>query len=259
MSGSLKDGDYKTKLELIQKYLDNDASKDKFASNVTVNNSFFGRSGVFSVAFESLFNGALLYGQIPTMLTKLLGSYLNAPLPSKVGGTSKPVHLTLKGDTRFYDWKDIDKIDVSSLIEENISRTLNQMGYGDKNVTIDNIFPIKSILKKKAANNDLLYTKDGCSYLNTSIAYYGGGMNNSVVDIETSSSYNSYSNEIEVSLLDDTIANNKGGGLSSILVDCVIVTIGTHPFRFITNGSREKNDPVLFDQVPSIEGLKQHL
>ncbi len=259
MDGSLKDGDYKTKLELIQKYLDNDKYKDNYVSNVTINDSFFGRSGIFSIAFESFFNGALLYGEIPTMLTKLLGQYLSSCLPSKLGGTSRPTHLTLKGDTRFYDWKDIDKIDVSSLIEENISRTLNQMGYGDKNVTIDDIFPIKSILKKEASKSNLLYEKDGSSYLNTAIAYYGGGMNNSTIDIQSSNTYNTYSDEISVSLLDETIDNNKGGGLSSLFVDCVIVTIGTHPFRFITNGSKEKDNPLLFDKVPSLEGLKEHL
>ncbi len=259
MNGSLKEGDYKTKLELIQKYLDNDKHKDDYASNVTVKDSFFGRSGVFSIAFESFFNGALLYGKIPTMMTKLLGQYLTSCLPDKLGGTSRPTHLTLKGDTRFYDWKDIDKIDVSSLIEENISRTLNQMGYGDKNVTIDDIFPVKSILKKEASKSDLVYQKDGSSYINTAIAYYGGGMNNAKVDIESDQIYNTYSDELEVSLLDETIENNKGGGLSSLFVDCVIITIGTHPFRFITNSSKEKGNPLLFDEVPSFEGLKEHL
>ncbi len=259
MAGTLKEGDYKTKLELIQKYLDNEKDKTEYASNITVKDTYFGRSGVFSIALESMFNGPLLYGGIPTMLTKLLGSYLNAPLPEKIGGTSKPVQLTLKGDTRFYDWKDIDSIDVSSLIEENISRTLNQMGYGNKNVTIDDIFPMKSALKKEANKKGLIYQKDETSYVNTAIAYYGGGENNSVVHIESDTTYNSYSTETEVSLLDETIENNKGGGLSSLFVDCVIVTIGTHPFRFITNGTEEKTNPILFDQVPSIEGLKQHV
>ncbi len=258
MAGTLKEGDYKTQLELIQKYLDTDTNSG-YAANITVNNTFFGRSGVFSVAFESMFNGPLLYGGIPTMLTKLLGSYLNAPLPEKVGGTSRPVHLTLKGDTRFYDWKDIDSIDVSALIDENISRTLNQMGYGNKNVTIDDIFPMKSALKKESQAKDLIYTKDDKSYVNTAIAYYGGGMNNSSIDIESDTTYNSYSDETIVSLLDETIENNKGGGLSSLFVDCVIVTIGTHPFRFITNGSEEKTSPRLFDQVPAIDGLKKHV
>ncbi len=259
MAGTLKEGDYKTKLELLQKYLDNEKDSGEYAANITVKNTFFGRSGVFSVAFESMFNGPLLYGGIPTMLTKLLGSYLNSPLPEKIGGTSKPVQLTLKGDTRFYDWKNIDSIDVSSLIEENISRTLNQMGYGNKNVTIDDIFPMKSALKKESNKKGLVYQKDDVSYLNTAIAYYGGGENNSTVNIESDTTYNSYSSETEVSLLDETIENNKGGGLSSLFVDCVIVTIGTHPFRFITNGNEEKNNPILFDQVPAIDGLKQHV
>ncbi len=259
MNGTLKEGDYQTKLELIQKYLDNDQSSLGYNANIVVNNTFFGRSGVFSIAFESIFNGPLLYGKIPTMLTKLLSSYLNSPLPDKIGGTSRPVHLTLKGDTRFYDWKDLDSIDVSSLIEENISRTLNQMGYGDKNVTIDDIFPVKSVLANESNSKGLIYKKDNKNYLNTQIAYYGGGMNNSTVSIEVDNTYNTYSDETSVSLLEETIETNKGGGLSSLFVDCVIVTIGTHPFRFITNNKQESTSPILFDQSPSIQDLKQHL
>ena len=260
MNGTLKDGDYQTKLELVQKYLDNDKSSLGYSANVTINNTFFGRSGVFSIAFESMFNGPLLYGNIPTMLTSLLAKYLNSPLPDKIGGTSRPIHLSLKGDTRFYDWKDVSTIDVSSLIEENISRTLNQKGYGDKNVTIDDIFPMKEVLLKEANKKGLVYKKNNTNYLNTMIAYYGGGMNNSSISIEVDNNlYNTYSSEISASLLEETIQNNQGGGLSSLFVDCVIVTIGTHPFRFITNGSSEAINPLLFDQSPSIEGLKQHL
>lgn len=260
MKGTLKEDDYQTKLELIQNYLDNDKSGLGYNANVIVNNTFFGRSGVFSIAFESMFNGPLLYGNIPTMLTSLLSKYLNSPLPNKIGGTSRPIHLTLKGDTRFYDWKDISTIDVSSLIEENISRTLNQMGYGDKNVTIDDIFPMKEVLLKESNKKGLVYKKNNTNYLNTMIAYYGGGMNNSSISIEVdNNSFNTYSNEISASLLEETIETNKGGGISSLFVDCVIVTIGTHPFRFITNGSSESISPLLIEQSPSIEELKAHL
>lgn len=262
MQGTLKEKDYKSDMELVQKYLDNDkgyqsGNSVNYAADIRVKDTFFGRSGVFSLACESMFNGPLLYGGIPSMITSLL-SMLNAPLPSKVGGTSAPVHVTLEGDTRFYDWKDIDSIDVSSLIEENISRTLNQMGYGDKNVTIDEIFPMKSALKKQAKKKGLTYEKDGKSYLNTMVAYYGGGLNLSRVDSTISNTYNTYSEATEISLLDETIETNTGGGLSSLFVDCVVVTIGTHPFSFFTNDAGESNSPILFDQVPSLDGLKQH-
>jgi len=258
MQGTLKEEDYKTKLDLIQKYLDRNTSD--FAAEVIVNNTFFGTSGVFSIAMESLFNGPLLYGKLPTMLTSLLSSYLQAPLPDKIGGTSKPVKLTIKGDTRFYDWKDIDKIDVSSLIEENLSRILQSLSGDDsKEVTIDDIFPMKNAIKKQAGNRNLIHKKDSSNYINTAIAYYGGGKNDSVVSIESDRTYNTYSDEVEVSLVDETIESNHGGGLSSLFVDAVIVTIGTHPFKFILNSASEKDNPILLDKAPQIGGLKQHL
>lgn len=260
MKGTLKEDDYQTKLDIVQKYLDNDKSSLGYSANVTINNSFFGRSGVFSIAFESMFNGPLLYGEIPTMLTSLLSKYLDSPLPKQIGGTSRPIHLSLKGDTRFYDWKDVSTIDVSSLIEENINRTLNQMGYGDKNVTIDDIFSMKQVLLKESNKKGLVYKKDNTNYLNTIVAYYGGGMNNSSISIEVdNNSYNTYSLETSASLLEETIQTNTGGGISSLFVDCVIVTIGTHPFRFITNDKTEALNPILLNQSPSIEGLSKHV
>ena len=41
--------------------------------------------------------------------------------PSNVSGASYPVSLNITGDTRFYDYKQTDKLDLSGLINENIS------------------------------------------------------------------------------------------------------------------------------------------
>lgn len=264
VDGTLANNDYEDELNKVQKYLDNtdgildsDGAVSEYAANITVNNTLFGRSGVFSIASESMFNGPLLYGGIPTSVTSLL-SMLNSPLPEKIGGTSLPVHVTLSGDTRFYDWKDIDSIDVSSLIEENISLTLQQLGMGDKNVTIDEVFPMKEALKNEASKQGYIYTKDGKSYINTAIAYYGGGLNVSRIDNKSTTAYNTFSDEIDVSLI-EYLKNSGKSGNRAVLVDCVVVTIGSHPFRFVVNGEDESTDPILFDKVPTIEDLKNNI
>ena len=262
MDGTLSQKDYKADLDMIQKYLDNtsgllntDGSVKTYASEITINNTLFGRSGVFSIASESIFNGPFLYGGIPSMISQLIGQFLNSPLPIKMGGTSLPVHITLSGDTRFYDWKTIDSIDVSSLIEENISFMLQQLGMGDKNITVDQIFPLKGALTKIAREKKLIYSKDSKNYLNTAVAYYGGGLNISTTDINLGNTYNSFSDELEVSLTDEVIQSSDAG-MSALLVDCVVVTIGNHPFRFVTNGSAESTSPILFDKVPETKTLK---
>lgn len=262
--GKEVDYDYISEMSSIQKYLDNtsgiiDSSGNviDYACRMKVNNTKFSRSGVFSLAFESLFNGPLLYGGIPSMITSLL-EMLNAPLPKGLGKTSYPVYLELTGNTEFYDWKSIDSIDVSSLIEENISYMLQQLGMGDKSLTIDDIFPMKKALREVATKEGLIYTKDGVDYINTEIANYGGGLNLSKADRNVLEGYNTYSDELEVSLMEE-LAKLSMSQMRSLMVDCVVVTIGSHPFHFIVNGKEESKDPILFDKVPGIDDLKENL
>lgn len=264
VSGTLKEYDYAKDLDIIQKYLDNgDAFLDEngavssYAASMTIKDTLFGRSGVFGIASESMFNGPLLYGGIPSSITSLL-AMLDSPTPNKVGGTSAPIHITLEGDCRFYDWKELDSIDVSSLIEENISTILKQLNMGDKSVTIDDIFPMKNALRKVMNQQGLIYKLSDKDYINTAIAYYGGGLNVSKVSGYSDSAYNTYSEPLEVSLVDEII-NSGQSGMRAMLVDCVVVTIGSHPFHFITNGKAEATKPILLDEVPKIDDLKAHV
>lgn len=264
VNGTLKEYDYKKDLDIIQKYLDNgsaflneDGTIQKYAASMTIKDTFFGRSGVFGIASESMFNGPLLYGNIPSSITSLL-AMLDSPTPNKVGGTSAPIHITLEGDCRFYDWKELDSIDVSSLIEENISTILKQLNMGDKSVTIDDIFPMKNALRKAMNAKGLIHRLSNKDYINTAIAYYGGGLNVSKVTGYSDSAYNTYSEPLEVNLVDE-IVNGGQSGMRAMLVDCVIVTIGSHPFHFITNGLEEAKNPILLNEVPKIDDLKAHL
>lgn len=263
MNNNLQEKDYSDSLNKIQSYLDNEKGlfnqegNKNYVATITCKDTLFGRSGVFSIASESYFNGPLLYNALPSTLSSLL-SQLGEIAIDKVGGTSYPTKLILLGDTRFYDFKEISSIDVSSLIEENISYVLNSLGMGDKKVTIDEIFPMKEALRKEAKKKNLIYAKEGKEYLNTQIAYYGGGWNLSDVEIQCDQDYNTYSDKFSVDLY-DVIKESQTGGLREMMVDAVLMTIGAHPFQFITNGEKEATSPILFDQVPQIQTLKEHL
>ncbi|MDD7618494.1 MAG: hypothetical protein PUJ43_01415, partial [Bacillales bacterium] len=214
-------------------------------------------SGIFSIAFESAFNGPLLRGDLPSLMTGMLT--MLGDLAPKMGRTSTPVNLTLEGDTRFYDWKDLDAIDMSALIDENISAILNSVGYGDKVVTIDDIFPIKRALGSLASKQGQIFEKDGKRYLNTAIAYYGGGLNLSTASGYTDTAYNTYGPECEIDLAYDAIEHCPGG-LSSLLENAVLMAIGTHPFRFVINGASEGKNPLVgLDGAPEIQTLKDHI
>ena len=254
-----------------------------YDAHVTINDTYFYNSGIYSIAFENSFNGAYIYNGMPSQLTEvfglLAGAGQNVVIPNDIGGTAYPVELTLSGDTRFYDWKNIDDIDISALIEENISAILNSLGgsLGDlpeelveliKNLKIDEYFPIKSLIKTGAIENEYTYQsiEDGevKYYINRPVAWYGGGFSGSTVINEISENdYYSYAEPLDIDFAKETFSRAIGGIDTSDLVGtfqtvinllsrCIVMAIGSHPFRFMTNDQVINNEkPILFDEVPS--------
>lgn len=257
-------------LDEIQKGLDNysgiinDDGSVNFDAHVTINDTYFYNSGIYSIAFESAFNGAYLYNGMPSLVKSLASIF--GITPNDIGGTSFPVELTLSGDTRFYDWKDVDSIDSSSLIESNFAAYIGQIGGSSSelgNLSIDTFFPMKAILKQHCINNGLAYREsksDGSTsyYVNRPVAWYGGGYNGSVLinDIDENEYY-SFSDNIEVDIANDILHGTNVGWSNellsaSTLAKCVLAAIGSHSFQFITNGAISNNEkPILFDEVPS--------
>ena len=267
-----------TALNDIQNSLDNlngivnEDGTLNYDAHVTVSDTYFYNSGVYSIAFESTFNGAYLYNGIPSIV-KMIASGLGIT-PTDIGGTSYPVELTLSGDTRFYDWKNIDQIDISALIEENFSTFIRQIigsggvdtGDSDlselENMTIDDFFPVKSILKDLAISKGYAYTKveNGTTsyYINRPVAWYGGGYNGSTLinNIEENEyySFGDYTDiDFALEILKGTYQSSSSvGALISLLSKCVIMAIGSHSFSFMTNGTVNDGEiPPLFDEVPS--------
>ena len=169
--------------------------------------------------------------------------------------TSFPILVYLEGKTKFYDYKDPDTIDASSLVEENISKALNRDEIG-----IDDFFPMKKILKQRCIDLNYIVNKDNTNYINTPIAYYGGGLNLSKVINNITSSDNTFSEDIVVDVSELTFTTNITSNLGqflTILAKCVSLATGFHPFRFVTNDV--ETDPKLLSKAPTIEDLKTNL
>lgn len=250
VNSSLKD------LNEIQKSLDS-SYKEVEAYNMEINDTYFSNSGLFSIAINSLFNGPYLYNGSPSFVKELISSLGVNSFPNSVGGISYPLKLKIKGDTRFYDYKDIDSIDASCLIEENLSTLLNEIF--DSKITIDNFFPIKELLKRYVTsdNHKYSYKDNDKEYINPIICYYGGGKNYSSIDIDEITT-NIFSEEIDI---DFAKACLTGDGLlpsdnkaAPLLSRCIPMAAGTNEFRFITNGSYT-SIPYLFNEYPNINDL----
>ncbi|MDO5330908.1 MAG: hypothetical protein Q4F15_05790, partial [Bacillota bacterium] len=197
--------------------------------------------------------------------------------------TSLPVQLTLTGETAFYDWKDIDDIDITALIEENFSyytQMIKEMLGVEISLSLESFFPIKAILKEQAQAAGLIYevTKDGVthSYINRIAGFYGGGYNGSSLVDNTNQDSEVTENAINDEALIVDIASdvfnvdgNSHVDTSSLgeyssrfghylysLGQCVVAAIGTNPFRFYTNQAiAEGETPATYNVTPTYNDL----
>ena len=243
-----------------------DASEPLDAWDMTVRNTYFETSGLFSIAFESVFNGGYLYSGVPSFVSELLDTFmgmmnLKSVPPDQIGGVSRPVNMTIEGDTRFYDYKDISSIDASCLIYEQISAILAGLGSDSGNLTfpIDSYFPIKNLLQTAAERVGSNYRNDDGNFVLGAIAFYGGGLNLSTVDV-SGMDVSPLGEELSVDYATACLSGiglAEGNELSTYLARCVPLAAGANPFRFVLSGDlRQVEKPYLFGEVADINALK---
>lgn len=236
--------------------------KDIYKGSMNIKDTMFYRSGIASIGMDTMFNGPFLESSTPSVVNMLLTG-LNVPyIPNHVGGMSYPVELNITGKTKFYDYKEWNNLDITGLINENISSFVDDakemFGVTDADIgdiSIDTIFPIKSFLKSSVVTTT---SSDGKVYVNIPIAYYGGGVNLSKVTFDTEDlKYDSCKLTV-VDLLDKYLSL-KGIDLDNINLDkldlaviknvmlkCVTIVTGYEPFKFISVNKQG----YLFDEGP---------
>lgn len=183
---------------------------------VTLSDSALYNSGLFSVGMESSFAGPMLDG----------GGFLPIASWKNVGGTSYSAVLKLDGEVMLYDWKSLDFIDSSTLIE--LSGSVD----GDTAFLQLNV---KEMLRKVRDNggsaySDLIYTApDGGEYAHGGIAFYGGGKNYHMLDVSTFSSERMKEYSVNLSIL----AENEPNGSNLYLQGTLLPeAAGYEDFRF---------------------------
>lgn len=236
--------------------------KDIYKGSMNIKDTMFYRSGIASIGMDTMFNGPFLESSTPSVVNMLLTG-LNVPyIPNHVGGMSYPVELNITGKTKFYDYKEWNNLDITGLINENISSFVDDakemFGVTDADIgdiSIDTIFPIKSFLKSSVVTTT---SSDGKVYVNIPIAYYGGGANLSKVTFDTEDlKYDSCKLTV-VDLLDKYLSL-KGIDLDNINLDkldlaviknvmlkCVTIVTGYEPFKFTSVNKQG----YLFDEGP---------
>ncbi len=276
LAGKYDSAKMKAALAAIQQALNSGGESLPYGGTVEVNDTLFYRSGIASICMESSFNGPFLYSNAPSLIADLFSLITenSRPLvpmtPQKVTGVSYPVHLNLTGSTKFYDYKTEDDLDLTYLINENISAIAQDlfasMGQNkDITVTIDDIFPLKSMLYSDASRKGCLHGSDGKSYLNVVVAFYGGGLNMSRVtydglenadaigaemSVDWAGQY--LSNQVEIGNVQDLFSNLSA--MKGMMQKTVTVVTGVEAFRFVCM----KGEGYLFGEAPRVSELREN-
>ena len=255
-------------LDNIQNALNTKEVQDIYKATIAIDDTYFYNSGIAAIAMETMFNGPFLYSPLPSMVTDIFGmlSMEGKPVipltPTKVGGTSYPAKVDITGNTRFYDYKDTSNIDITGLINENISVIAKEVFGKDKEINIDTVFPIKPLLLSEARKQKSTYNKDGVEYINIPIAYYGGGTNLSTVNIDSYDEKENLNEVININFLDHYMTPSSTDDIMSMMRDvmlkCVTIVSGFEPFKFVCikgNGYLYGETPKVSDLIANAKGV----
>ena len=128
-------------------------------TDVTLKDSVLATSGLFTIGMETHFAGNLLAG----LAREWAGC----------AGTSYASVLNMEGSVKMYDWKLLDKVDSSTLIET----TSGASEY--LALRIDKM--LEKVVSVKPGYDKILSQVDGKDYVHGGIAVYGGGRNYSCI------------------------------------------------------------------------------
>ena len=238
-------------------FYNSDGSKN-YKGSVNINNTFFYNSGIASISADTYYQGSYLENNMDIAMV-ILAIYSENLYPSKLALSSYPSKITITGDTRFYNWKDFDSLDYSSLIFQDIEAFIDlHGGVGSVNVTTDDYLPLKEIIKKD--NEKILKTDGDKKYINNPVFKMGGGLNTTDIFYD-----NSYFNE-EFSLNPYAYTLDKSSPYTDInntqaKIDSMLIGMGRAAFGLLgfNDWSYLTLNPSLakwYNQSPNINDLK---
>lgn len=235
-----------------------------YKGKIDINDVYFYRSGVSSIGLDTMFDGAYLYASLPGIIDTYLGKLetqkgnkLSNLLTKNTGGQAYPVEVNINGNTRFYDYKETDNIDISGLIAENMTSFAHAYDPSiSVEINIDKIFPIKEKIISQAEKQGSIYKSDK-DYVCCAIAYYGGGNNHNKVTVDGAEVESHLNKEIKIDLLSEYVKLPETSATTTqvkyLMQKTVTVAIGYSPFKFVCI----KNDGYLYNEYPNVKDLRK--
>lgn len=172
---------------------------------VKIKNSLLKDSGLFCIGIDTHFSGVAL-ADGSGFADGAVASWQN------LAKTSYGAKLTLEGDVRMYNWKELSTIDSSSLIEiypkpdEGSNSIINK--YQSLN------FDVKELIDGIAKDyySSIISEYNGKRYVHGGIAFFGGGKNYSVVSQENNNFHDLTGYSIKLSQVNKSELQVAAGG-----------------------------------------------
>ena len=149
---------------------------------VTVKNSAFRDCGIFSIGIDSHFSGGVLANGSNNMMFK---DVLPEGVWLDLAKTSYGAKLTFDGDVRIYDWKRLDSVDSTSLIEILKFDGAGKDLFNRMELKIDDM--VRKVRDDESGKYKSIIYSDpnyngGAEYVHGGIAFFGGGKNYGVFE-----------------------------------------------------------------------------
>ncbi|NCA66744.1 MAG: hypothetical protein EOM87_01625 [Clostridia bacterium] len=203
---------------------DDEYFKEKYLiTDVTIRNCVLATSGLFSIGMETHFSGIMLSGY----------SSANVNNWKDMASTSYACALHLEGNVKLLDWKKLENIDSSTLIET----ADNAQAF----LTLDISAMIDKVYSTHTGYSDILSIVDQKAYVHGGIAMYGGGYNYSYVDTKTFAGEAMEQYRINLSVLSE----GREQDINDILYlqgTVLPLAAGYSDFRFYMYNKNSQND-----------------
>lgn len=192
-------------------------------TDVTLKDSTLSKSGLFTVGMESHFAGQFLDNG---------GDRLKGW--DGLAATSYPAVLRLVGDVKLEDWKDLEQVDSSTLIETAVQ------DYSNLKFLSLNVKEMLRTIKEKRPDSysDITKNVNGTEYVHGGIAFYGGGRNYHIIDMSKYTFENMRQYNVNIGILkeaDDETLRMQGSTLP--------LAAGTFDFRFVMFDAKSEYSP----------------
>lgn len=201
---------------------------------VSVENSVLKDSGIFCIGMDSHFAGPMLHDAL-WALPNLKDSKLGEGLVKWKGlsSTSYGAKLIFNGDVRMYDWKNLNNVDSSTLIE---------MGVEASESIIETLkFDIKEMINH-LRDTSMVCHVNNAKYVHGGIAFFGGGKNYSVFE-DNSQSFKGIIDGERVKLSGYSIS------LSDVGQGLLEGAAGKNPFYFMIYSGSSRFTPIVQESI----------